>query len=174
MENIGTTNITELIQSFGQLSQELKNVGFEIVSHAPQHPYFTSSFGNIYTQLIQQYPSFIDFLNIQYYNNGPSQAFQEIFIQSDSSQPMTSILELHQNKNIPLSKLVMGKPSEPSCILFFLNTNNRRKQCAHEIFIFFYCVDLVHSDKGRDVYDPCNTIGEKECEILSPVCRNVC
>ena len=80
------------------------------ISHAPQPPYFTSQFGNVYNLIYNKYKTYFDWFNIQYYNNGPSQSFEQIFIKSDSTvTPKTSILELI-NSGINASYLVMGKP----------------------------------------------------------------
>lgn len=94
----------------GQVCKELKSLNpLCHISHAPQPPYFTPQFGNVYTLIYQKYNQYFDFLNIQYYNNGPSQTFEHIFVKSDASiTPLTSVLELI-NKGIKSSYIVVGK-----------------------------------------------------------------
>ena len=97
----------------GNVCKELRNLNPNCeISHAPQPPYFCSQFGNVYTLIYQNYKQYFSWLNIQYYNNGPSQTFDQIFIKSDIQYaPGTSILELI-NKGIDPSYLVMGKVVE--------------------------------------------------------------
>jgi len=77
-----------------------------IITHAPQFPYFgyNQGFGNGYGLAYAQAPS-IDFLLIQYYNNGKSDTYQEIFVSLNGG----SISEIAKS-GIPLEKLVVGKP----------------------------------------------------------------
>jgi chitinase len=80
-----------------------------IIGHAPQPPYFTQQYGNVYKLIYQKYKDYFDYFFIQYYNNGPSNTFDEIFIKSDTSvAPNTSVLELI-NSGIDSSYLVVGK-----------------------------------------------------------------
>jgi len=105
------------------LSKELKSRGF-LVSHAPQGPYLctpaednNSSYSECspgiggYLDVMQQGGQYIDFLNIQYYNN-PS--FNSV------DQLMNSFLGLQKGftyngkfLQIPTSKMVIGKPNQP-------------------------------------------------------------
>jgi chitinase len=79
------------------------------ISHAPQTPYFTSQYGNIYNLIYQNYKKYFDWFNIQFYNNGPSQTYEQIFIESDdTSAPKTSVLELIK-AGIDASYIVIGK-----------------------------------------------------------------
>lgn len=103
----------EFVDNVGQLCQNLRQVGFTTISHAPQPPYFTPSYQNLYLTLYQQYKTTFDFYNVQYYNNGPSDTFEEIFVASNASCPNTSVLEL-QRAGIDPSYIVVGKPSEPA------------------------------------------------------------
>jgi len=77
-----------------------------IITHAPQFPYFGSGygFGNGYGLVYEQAPS-INFFLIQYYNNGASDTFSEIFESLNGG----SISEIART-GIPLNKLVVGKP----------------------------------------------------------------
>lgn len=79
----------------------------KIISHAPQPPYFGNvySFSNAYTEIYKQAPS-INFLMVQYYNNGPATTYEEIFTKGDGK---TSVKEL-ADLGIPLNKIVVGKP----------------------------------------------------------------
>ena len=97
----------------GNVCKELRNLNPKCeISHAPQPPYFCAQFGNVYTLIYQNYKQYFSWLNIQYYNNGPSQTFDQIFIKSDIQYaPGTAILEL-MNKGFDPSYLVMGKVIE--------------------------------------------------------------
>jgi len=99
----------------GEVCQNLKNiVPGCIISHAPQPPYFTPQFGNIYLTLYKNYSQYFDFMSIQYYNNGPSQTYDQIFIESDVNYaPKTSVFEL-MNQGILPSYIVIGKPVNES------------------------------------------------------------
>jgi hypothetical protein len=99
----------------GEVCKNLKNIVLGcIISHAPQPPYFTPQFGNIYLTLYKNYSQYFDFMSIQYYNNGPSQTYDQIFIQSDVNYaPKTSVLEL-MNQGILPSYIVIGKPVNES------------------------------------------------------------
>lgn len=104
----------QFVDNVGTLCQNLRKVGFHEISHAPQPPYFTDSYLNIYMTLYEQYKESFDFYNIQYYNNGPSQTFDQIFIESDeTTTPQTAVLQLIQ-RGLDPSYIVVGKPSEPS------------------------------------------------------------
>ena len=94
----------------GQVCKELRTLNPScIISHAPQMPYVTPQYGNVYNLIYKNYKQYFNFWNCQFYNNGLSQSFQEIFIQSDPSAGInTSILELI-NSGIDPSYLVMGK-----------------------------------------------------------------
>jgi len=75
------------------------------ITHAPQPPYFGASngFADGYTQIYKQAPS-IDFLLVQYYNNGPATTYADIFTNGGGS-----VKEI-ASYGIPLSKIVVGKP----------------------------------------------------------------
>ena len=56
------------------------------------------------------YKNYFDWFNIQFYNNGPSGSYEEIFIQSNATvAPNTSVLEL-MARGIASSYIVVGKP----------------------------------------------------------------
>jgi hypothetical protein len=94
----------------GEVCKELKRLNpLGQISHAPQPPYFCSQFGNVYKLIYQNYNQYFDWFNMQYYNNGPSQTFTQIFTTSDiGAAPNTSVLELI-NSGIKASYLVVGK-----------------------------------------------------------------
>jgi len=110
VQDVGQSNIDQCADFIGKVCKKLKDLNPNCeISHAPQPPYFTPQYGNIYTQIYQKYNDYFDFFNIQYYNNGPSDNFEQIFIKSDTNvAPETSILELI-NKGIDPSYLVVGK-----------------------------------------------------------------
>ena len=96
-------------------TQELRNQlpSPYLISHAPQPPYmvqgqFTSKGGG-YNKINQEVGDLIDFYNVQYYNQGSTTNYQDCnsIVVSDSG---TAILEISANLQIPLNKLVMGKP----------------------------------------------------------------
>lgn len=93
----------------GQICQELKTLKPNCqISHAPQPPYFTAQYGNVYNKIYTNFKQYFNFFNVQYYNNGPSDNYTQIFI----TAPVflgTAILELI-NSGISASYLVMGKP----------------------------------------------------------------
>jgi len=104
----------------GNICKELKRLNpICEISHAPQMPYFWSSFGNVYDIIYKNYKQYFDFFNMQFYNNGPSNNFDQIFIKSDQNvAPQTSVLELI-NRGYNPSYLVVGKTVADES-----NTNN--------------------------------------------------
>ena len=85
-----------------------------IIGSAPQLPYFCPQYGNVYNLIYQNYNQYIDYFFLQYYNNGPANTFQQLFIQSDSSvAPKTSVSELIASgidpKFIIVGKTVSGE-----------------------------------------------------------------
>lgn len=94
----------------GEVCKELKRLNPRCdISHAPQPPYFWSSFGNVYDSIYKNYKQYFDFFNIQYYNNNLCNNFDQIFIKSyPNAAPQTSILELI-NRGYDPSYLVTGK-----------------------------------------------------------------
>ena len=94
----------------GNVCKELKNLNPSCeISHAPQPGYFCPQFGNVYNLIYKNYNQYFDWFNIQYYNNGPSQTFEQIFIKSyENVAPNTSVLELI-NSGMKASYLLVGK-----------------------------------------------------------------
>jgi len=82
-----------------------------LISHAPQAPYLGTWAGPAmgYTAVYRQIPQAIDFLNIQFYNQGNLYSSYETLFVSNPSMPQTSIKEMNAN-GIPYEKLVVGKP----------------------------------------------------------------
>ena len=105
-DNTPTTNFV------GAVCQALKKLNPAcVISHAPQTPYFDPSFGSVYVNLYKTYSQYFDWYNIQYYNNGESNTYQEIFVNSDATDwPGVAVLQLIQDKGINPSYVVVGKP----------------------------------------------------------------
>jgi hypothetical protein len=82
-----------------------------VISHAPQTPYFTPHYGNVYNIIYNQYSSYFNWFNIQYYNNGPSDTYEQIFLRSDDGY--SAVLELI-NSGINANYIVVGKPVNSS------------------------------------------------------------
>ena len=94
----------------GNVCKQLKSINPTcIIGSAPQPPYFCPQYGNVYNLIYKNYNLYFDYLFIQYYNNGPSQTFEQIFTKADSSvAPGTSVLELI-NTGMNPSYIVVGK-----------------------------------------------------------------
>ena len=101
---------TETATFLGEVCKELKRLNPSCeISHAPQPPYWCQNFGYIYDLIYKNYKQYFDWFNIQYYNNGPCQTFDQIFIKSyPNVAPNTSILELI-NRGYDSNYLVVGK-----------------------------------------------------------------
>lgn len=77
-----------------------------VICHAPQPPYFGNfGWGNGYGKLYQRAPH-IDFFLVQFYNNGPTNTYETIFIANNNGASVTQIAAL----GIPMNKIVVGKP----------------------------------------------------------------
>lgn len=92
----------------GRVCMKLKDInpGCQI-SHAPQPPYLTPQYGNVYNKIYADYHNYFNFFNVQYYNNGPSNSYEQIFITAASGE--TAVLQLI-NAGIDASYIVVGKP----------------------------------------------------------------
>jgi hypothetical protein len=103
----GSHSVADSIQWVADATNAARSIlgASKIITHAPQPPYFgpAAGFNNAYVQIYQKAPS-INFLLVQYYNNGPSETYADIF----TSQP-SGVSEL-VNLGIPMSKIVIGKP----------------------------------------------------------------
>ena len=87
---------------------------FHIISHAPQTPYFCPGFApsGSYLKVNKQVGKFIDFYNIQFYNQGEStkyDTYQSLFIDSGKNNPNTSIYQIIA-QGIEAENIVLGKP----------------------------------------------------------------
>ena len=125
-----TLQWSDVYNYLGYLSRGIKQEGY-IVSHAPQTPYFyqdaTPSFkswNGVYYFLEYFYGQYIDFYSIQYYNNGLYNTKDSIFTH-DTEAWEASVTQLiagynpnsegvYETINIPVEKIVVGKPSDPS------------------------------------------------------------
>lgn len=98
----------ECADFLGQVSQALKQLRPNCqVSHAPQSPYFTPYFGNVYMNIYNNYGQYIDFLNIQYYNNGVCNTYSQLFLTAVSGEVAVQQL---MNRGMDGAKIVVGKP----------------------------------------------------------------
>lgn len=88
----------------------------KLISHAPQAPYLGTWAGEGlgYTRVMNQYPELIDFLNVQFYNQGANQyvTYSSLFVKTLGWTAQTAVLEMIDN-GIPADKIVVGKPIGP-------------------------------------------------------------
>ena len=100
----------ECADFIGNACKELRRLNPNCeISHAPQPPYFCENFGNVYGLIYKNYKQYFSWFNIQLYNNGPCNTFEQIFIKSyPNFAPNTSILELI-NIGYDPSYLIAGK-----------------------------------------------------------------
>ena len=83
-----------------------------IITHAPQAPYFMSSYAQGgYLTIDSQVGYAIDWYNVQFYNQGSSDysTFDTLIETSDGWATGTAVLQIG-NSGVPLSKIVIGKP----------------------------------------------------------------
>lgn len=123
-----------LVNYAGVLSQKIKEFGKEriqnikasdfnpevndfIVSHAPQTPYFNSPlFGYVYSNIEKKYGTYIDFYNIQYYNQGDCYTTYKSIFEDDiffyaSVKQLINAPDVNCT-DIPPYKIVLGKATE--------------------------------------------------------------
>ena len=83
-----------------------------IISHAPQAPYLGSWAGNDlgYTGILSRGELDVDFLNIQFYNQGAYETYYSLFIDHPQNdwRDKSSIGEMISN-GVPTDKIVVGK-----------------------------------------------------------------
>jgi len=105
---IGSMNSAQTIQWVADATNAARSIlgANKIITHAPQPPYFgaNNGFSNAYPQIYAKAPT-INFLQVQFYNNGPSSTYQTVFVSNNGQ----SVLEISQ-QGIPLNKIVVGKP----------------------------------------------------------------
>ena len=111
-------NMTEaMLQTFSSQAPGQKFY----ISHAPQAPYFMDGkYPQNYVALFNTSISngivgdHIDFLNIQFYNQGSSDylTYETLFVKADGWSPNTALGQIAA-KGIPMNKLVIGKPVTP-------------------------------------------------------------
>lgn len=100
----------ECAEFLGKVCVELRRLNPSCqISHAPQPPYFTPQYQNIYNKIYENYKNYFNFFNIQYYNNGPSNSYEEIFISSSNDFSNVAVLQLINN-GIKGSYINVGKP----------------------------------------------------------------
>jgi len=109
----------------GELSKAFKGAGFAFVSHAPQAPYVgcgvSVSGGECaaprvpgYLLLMEKYGEWIDFLNVQFYNNPPFNdisAVKPLFEKLVAGGSVQFDASTEVKYKIPASKLMLGKPA---------------------------------------------------------------
>lgn len=107
--SFGTLNTEATVQWVADATNTARSILGDdgIISHAPQPPYFGNvyPFANGYGKIYEKAPS-INFLMVQYYNNGPATTYESIFTNGDGKTSVKEISEL----GIPLNKIVVGKP----------------------------------------------------------------
>lgn len=88
-----------------------------LISHAPQAPYFGDWAGPSlgYTQVMKEYPDLIDFVNVQFYNQGVNyyDTYENLFIKGDGWTVESAVFEMEKN-GVPLNRIVVGKPAGPA------------------------------------------------------------
>lgn len=111
----GINQITDNTPTSDFLGQALKAQNPAcVISHAPQTPYFTKSWGDVYLNLYKDYGHYFNWFNIQYYNNGPSDSYPQIWVDSSTTRfDGVAVLQLI-NAGIDPSYIVVGKPVNAS------------------------------------------------------------
>lgn len=88
-----------------------------LISHAPQGPYFGDWAGPTkgYTEVLVNHPDLIDFVNVQYYNQGSQYyvSYQDLFIASTGFCSNSAVMEM-VNNGVDMNKIVVGKPVGPA------------------------------------------------------------
>jgi len=104
----GSLNTAACIQWVADATNAARKIlgASAIITHAPQPPYFGANggFGNAYPQIYAKANS-IDFLLVQYYNNGPATTYEAIFVSANGGAVSEIVKE-----GVPLNKIVVGKP----------------------------------------------------------------
>ena len=75
-----------------------KKKPFHVISHAPQGPYFDAKYAQSgsYLTINKIAGKFIDFYNIQFYNQGDTTytTYNELFVDSGSGNANTSVFQI--------------------------------------------------------------------------------
>ncbi|KAK2460476.1 hypothetical protein APHAL10511_007523 [Amanita phalloides] len=104
-----------LISFTTQLRKTLP-VGQYIVTHAPVAPWFSPNRwgGGGYLKVNSEVGHLIDWYNIQFYNQGPTEYTTSTGLLTTSSNtwPNSSVFQIHAG-GVPLHKIVIGKPATP-------------------------------------------------------------
>lgn len=89
----------------------------KFIAHAPQGPYMGEWAGSSlgYTQVFKQFPNLIDFISVQFYNQGSQyyDTYENLFIAADGWTAESAVLEM-VNNGIPMDRIVVGKPVGPA------------------------------------------------------------
>jgi chitinase len=85
-----------------------------IITHAPLAPWFSAEKykSGAYLTVDKQVGSMIDWYNLQFYNQGPTEytTCAGLFDKSSSQYPKTSVFEIAAS-GVNINKLVVGKPA---------------------------------------------------------------
>jgi len=124
----GNLNSTQIRQWLIDASQTAKSImgNDKIVTHAPQGPYFGTIGGGVnpwtltsggYSALEKYGGQYIDWYNIQFYNQGVTCYVDYVGLFTNSSScppfPGTSVKEIEAT-GVPLSKIIVGKYVHPN------------------------------------------------------------
>ncbi|ORX37948.1 glycoside hydrolase superfamily [Kockovaella imperatae] len=105
------------IITFQQTLRQQLGDGY-LISHAPVAPWFTSAnvyAAGAYVNIWQTVGDTIDFLNLQFYNQGDIYTdCQSLIFDSGSDWPDTSVMQINSYAGVPLDKIVIGKPNSPN------------------------------------------------------------
>ncbi|KAG6914151.1 hypothetical protein DXG01_002082, partial [Tephrocybe rancida] len=95
--------------------RKLLPAGAYILTHAPLGPWFAPTIASGgYLKVNREVGNLIDWYNVQFFNQGNDYTTLDgLMFKSSSVWPQTSVFEIHQSANIPLSKIVIGKPATP-------------------------------------------------------------
>jgi chitinase len=102
----GSMSAAQTIQWVADATNAARSIlgNSKVITHAPQPPYFAPGWSSAYSQIYKKAPS-INFLLVQYYNNGPATTYESIFTNNDG----TTVVSI-KNAGVPLNKIVVGKP----------------------------------------------------------------
>ncbi|OXC68759.1 hypothetical protein AYX13_02685 [Cryptococcus neoformans] len=138
-EDMSAMNSARAVSWIVELQVELRNLlpSPYIISHAPVAPWFTSAndySDGSYVAIHQQVGDTIDFYSVQFYNQGADQyvSCETLLTDSGSEWPSTSVFEINAYAGVPLDKIVIGKPLEPSSASNGYMSASDLHQCVSE------------------------------------------
>lgn len=105
----GALSTTQTVQWVADATNAARTIlgSSAIITHAPQPPYFGANSGwdDGYTKIYKLAPS-INFFLVQFYNNGPTNTYESMFLNNANGGSVTSMVA----GGIPMNKIVIGKP----------------------------------------------------------------